>query len=127
AHGRVPGAGGSRQVEPVRPPRVGGAVAEQAPGDALGRDRLDMQTPAELGWRTVALGVVAPGAGGYHVLPRVPAATAAREDVVYRLRRRLAVRAAPAVPGEDGPAGQPDVGAVGHPDVPAEPDHQRYR
>src|SRR5205823_1299132 len=77
---------GGRQVEPVGPARVRRAVPEHPPRRALGRDRVDMQTPAELGWRTVALGVVAPGAGGYHVLPRVPAATAAWEYVVYGLR-----------------------------------------
>jgi hypothetical protein len=83
-----------------------------------------MQTPAELGWRFVALGVVAPSAGGYDVLPGVPTTPATRDDVVYRLGRPLAVGAAPAVPGEDRAAGKAYVCSVGHPDVASEP-HNR--
>src|SRR5262245_11349232 len=67
-----PGGGGSGgEVEPFGPARVGCAVAEDAPRDALRGRRRDMQTPTEFGWRLVTLGVVAPGAGGYHVVPLV--------------------------------------------------------
>src|SRR2546423_1205415 len=117
--------GRAGRVQRVAPARVRGTVPEPPQREALGRDGGRMQTPAELGWRTVALGVVAPGAGGYDVLPRVPTAPAAWQHVVYGLRRSLAVRAPAAVPGEDRPAGQAHVGPVRHPDVPGEPDHQR--
>ena len=67
----------------------------------FGRDRGGMQTPAEFGWRTVALAVVAAGAGGYDVLPGVPAAPAAWQHVVDGLGRPPAVGAPAAVAGED--------------------------
>src|SRR6266542_2486494 len=101
---------GQLDVEPVGPARVGCAVAEHPPGRSLGCGGYRRETPAELGWRLVALAVVAPGAGGHHVVPRVPAAAAPRQHVVDGLGRTLAVGAPPAVSREDRPAGQPDVG-----------------
>src|SRR4051794_32321795 len=91
--------GGGRQVEPVGPAWVGGSVAEHPPGRPAGRHGGGMQTPAELGWRFVALCVVAPRTRRYDVFPSVLTTPAAWYDVVDGLRRTTAVGAVPAVPG----------------------------
>ena len=46
-------------------------------------------------------------------------------EMVDGLGRTAAVRAAPAVPREDRPTGEPDVCPVGHAHVPGQPDHGR--
>ena len=102
-------------------------MTEDTPGRPPRRGRCAMQTPAELGWRFVALGVVAPSAGCYDVLPGVATTPAARDDVVDRLGRTPAVGAAPAVASEDGAARQAYVCPVGHAHVAGEPDDRWNR
>ncbi len=70
----------------------------------------------------VGLDVVAAAAGGHHVVPGVPAAPAARDDVVDTGRGGAAVHAAPSVPGEQGPAGQRDGPPVGDAHEPLQAD-----
>ena len=69
----------------------------------------DVHNPGDPGLlqRPVALAQVARRAGGDDVLPDRLAALRARDDVVERQAavRRAAVRAAPAVASEQGPAG----------------------
>ena len=92
--------------------RACGGRAPATPGPCGDAGRR-MQAPAELGWRPVALAVVAPRARGDHVVPGVPATPAARHHVVDGLGRPAAVGAPAAVTGEDRAPGQADVGAVG--------------
>src|SRR5258705_14015976 len=101
-------------------------MAEDPPGGALRRRGHHMQTPTDFGWRLVAFRMVTPGAGGYHIVPLVTTSPASGEDVVDGLRGTTAVGAPAAVAGEDGPAGQPDVRPVRHPDEAGEPHHQRH-
>jgi hypothetical protein len=114
-------------VQPLGPAGIRGPVAEDPPGSALGCSGHRMQTPAELGWRPITLGVVTPGAGGNNILPEVAAAPAARQDVVDGLRRAAAVGAPAAVPSKDRPTGQADIRPVRHANISCETYHQRYR
>src|SRR5690606_40736697 len=68
-------------AEVLRPPRVRDAVAQHPPRGAARGPGHRVQPPPELGGRTVPLAVVAAGAGRHDVLPGVPAATAAGNDV----------------------------------------------
>src|SRR5690242_12064030 len=86
-----------------------------------------METPAELGWRTVTLAVIAASTRCYHVVPGVVTTPASREYVVDRLSGATAVRATPAVAGEHRAAGQTDVRAVRDADVAGQADDRRYR
>src|SRR5438552_17392550 len=74
-------------VEPVGPERIGRAVSEHAPRAALRHRGRRMETPAELGWRPIALAVVAARTRRDHVVPGVTATPAARDYVVDGLGR----------------------------------------
>jgi hypothetical protein len=75
-----------------------------------------MQTPTELGWRFVTLGVITPGAGGDHIFPLVTTPSTAGHDMVDGFSGSAAIGAPSAVPGEDGSPRQTYVRAVWNPD-----------
>ena len=121
------GRGSGGEVEPVRPARVGRAVAEHPPGRPLrrGGDACSRQPSSA--------GVLSPLVWLHRAQAATTFSQACRpprlrgKHVVDGLGRAAAVGAAPAVAGEDRPAGEADVGAVRHPDVAGEPDHRRDR
>src|SRR4029077_14238932 len=84
-----------------------------------------LQLHPDLLERAVALAEVARGTRRHDVLPDRLAALRAGDDVVEREAavRGAAVDAAPAVPGEERPAGDLPLDRPGHPDVVEEPDH----
>ena len=110
-------------VQRVRDPRRGELDEEHR----LRRARRLFSSMPDLLERAVALAQVARGAGGDDVLPDRLAALRARHDVVERqpAARRAAVDAAPAVAGEERPAGDLPLDRPRHPDVVDEPDHVR--
>ena len=77
--------------------------------------------------QAVALAHVARAARGHHVLPRVLAAAAARDDVVDALGRAAAVLAAVAVAGEDAAPVERRPAPVRHLHEVAQADHRRHR
>jgi len=105
--------------------------ADQPPVSAARHHRRDGERPAQLFEQAVRLAVVAAGAGGHAVLPRVGAAATARDHVVDGLRLVAAVGAPVVVPAHQRCPGQRHPVPVGDADVPAQPDHrggnQRHR
>jgi hypothetical protein len=99
--------------------------AHQPPVGAAWYCRRHRQRPAELVEHPVGLAVVADRAGGDAVLPDVLAAPAPGDHVVDGLRAAAAVGAPVVVPAHQRGPGQRHPVAVGHPDVPAQPDHRR--
>lgn len=97
--------------------------ADQPPVRAARHHRWDGERPAQLLQQAVRLAVVAAGAGGHAVLPRVGAAAAARDYVVDGLRLVAAVGAPVVVPAHQRGPGQRHPVPVGNAHVPAQPDH----
>src|SRR5258708_15579696 len=88
-------------VKPFGPAGIGGAVAEHAPGGTFGGGGHGMQTPTELGWRFVTLGLVSPGAGREHNFPLVTTSPASGHATAPALCASTATGTPPAVPGAD--------------------------
>ena len=85
------------------------------------------EAEARLGEEAVLLAGVAGPARRDDVVPGVRAAAGAGHHVVDVLGRPVAVLAAVAVAGEDGPARERHPVAVRHPHEVVEPDHRRHR
>src|SRR5450631_2176063 len=113
-------------VEVGDPLGVATPGSENPPRDPARRSRRTAQPPAELGHRAVGLDVVATSAARDDVVPRVRSAAAARYDVIKAGCRRFAVGATPTVAQEHPAPGQRDDVAIRNLHEPGELDDGRY-